>query len=115
MQVTACPERAIMEHITSKWGVLVLQVLSDGGSWRFSALRRELADVVSEKMLTQTLRTLERDGFVLRDVKPIIPPHVEYALTPLGKGAARHLVALAHWIEANQPEVSQAQRSYDAS
>ncbi|WP_245733421.1 winged helix-turn-helix transcriptional regulator [Lentzea jiangxiensis] len=104
-----------MEHITSKWGVLVLQVLSDGGSWRFSALRRELEDVVSEKMLTQTLRTLERDGFVLRDVKPIIPPHVEYALTPLGQGAARHLVALAQWIEANQPEVSQAQRRYDAS
>ncbi|MFD9706111.1 winged helix-turn-helix transcriptional regulator [Lentzea sp. NPDC059081] len=102
-----------MEHITSKWGVLVLLALSDGGSWRFSELRRELANVVSEKMLTQTLRTLERDGFVDRDVKPVIPPHVEYVLTPLGKGAARHLTGLYHWIEANQPEVSAAQRHYD--
>lgn len=113
MQISDCPERAIMEHITSKWGVMALHVLSDGGSWRFSALRRELQDVVSEKMLTQTLRTLERDGLVHRDVKPVIPPHVEYTLTPLGKGAANHLVALAHWIEANQPEISQAQQRYD--
>lgn len=113
MQVTACPERAIMEHVTSRWGVLLLQVLSNGEAWRFSDLRREL-EIVSEKMLTQTLRTLERDGFVHREVKPVIPPHVEYTLTPLGKGAANHLVALAHWIEANHPEVAQAQRRYDA-
>lgn len=114
MQVTMCPERAIMEHVTSRWGVLVLQALFDGSSWRFSDLRRKL-DVVSEKMLTQTLRTLERDGFVHREVKPVIPPHVEYTLTPLGKGAANHLVALAHWIEANHPEVALAQQRYDAS
>ncbi|MGW6937158.1 winged helix-turn-helix transcriptional regulator [Lentzea sp. NPDC054927] len=114
MQVTMCPERAIMEHVTSRWGVLVLQALSDGSAWRFSDLRRKL-EIVSEKMLTQTLRTLERDGFVHREVKPVIPPHVEYTLTPLGKGAANHLVALAHWIEANQPEVAQAQQCYDAS
>lgn len=114
MQVTMCPERAIMEHVTSRWGVRVLQALSNGEAWRFSDLRRELANV-SEKMLTQTLRTLERDGFVHREVKPVIPPHVEYSLTPLGKGAAGHLVALASWIEANHPEVAQAQRSYDAS
>ncbi|MDX8056413.1 helix-turn-helix domain-containing protein [Lentzea sp. BCCO 10_0798] len=114
MQVTMCPERAIMEHVTSKWGVLVLQALFDGASWRFSDLRREL-EVVSEKMLTQTLRTLERDGFVHREVHPVIPPHVEYTLTPLGKGAASHLVALASWIAANQPEVTQAQEHYDGS
>jgi DNA-binding HxlR family transcriptional regulator len=113
MQVTMCPERAIMEHVTSKWGVLVLQVLFDGAPWRFSDLRREL-EVVSEKMLTQTLRTLERDGFVHREVHPVIPPHVEYTLTPLGKGAAGHLVALASWISANQAEVAQAQEHYDA-
>jgi DNA-binding HxlR family transcriptional regulator len=112
MQVTMCPERAIMEHVTSRWGVRVLQALSDGSPWRFSVLRREI-EVVSEKMLTQTLRTLERDGFVHREVKPVIPPHVEYTLTPLGKGAARHLVALASWIEANYPEVAQAQEHYD--
>lgn len=114
MQVTMCPERAIMEHVTSRWGVMVLQRLSDGESWRFSDLRRNL-EIVSEKMLTQTLRTLERDGFVHREVKPVIPPHVEYSLTPLGKGAAAHLVALASWIEANYPEVAQAQQSYDGS
>lgn len=109
---TGCPERAIMEHVTSKWGVLVLHTLSDGSPWRFSELRRAL-EIVSEKMLTQTLRTLERDGFVHREVKPVIPPHVEYTLTPLGKGAAGHLVALSGWIGANYPEVAQAQRSYD--
>lgn len=114
MQVTMCPERAIMEHVTSRWGVLVLQALSDGSSWRFSDLRRKLVNV-SEKMLTQTLRTLERDGFVHREVKPVIPPHVEYTLTPLGKGAAGHLVALASWIEANYPEVAQAQTRYDGA
>ncbi len=114
MQVTMCPERAVMEHVTSKWGVMVLQVLFDGASWRFSDLRRELA-VVSEKMLTQTLRTLERDGFVHREVHPVIPPHVEYSLTPLGKGAASHLVALASWITEHQPEVTEAQERYDGS
>ncbi len=114
MQVTMCPERAIMEHVTSRWGVLALQALSNGDPWRFSDLRRKL-EIVSEKMLTQTLRTLERDGFVEREVKPVIPPHVEYTLTPLGKGAAAHLVALASWIEANHPEVAQAQRRYDGS
>jgi len=114
MQVTTCPERAIMEHVTSKWGVMVLQILSNGDSWRFSELRRKL-EIASEKMLTQTLRTLERDGFVHREVKPVIPPHVEYTLTPLGKGAAGHLVALASWIEANYPEVAQAQGHYDGA
>ena len=113
MQVTMCPERAIMEHVTSRWGVLTLQALSNGEAWRFSELRRELA-LASEKMLTQTLRTLERDGFVHREVFPVIPPHVEYTLTPLGKGAASHLVALAQWIEAHVPEVAQAQERYDA-
>ncbi|SEP90642.1 transcriptional regulator, HxlR family [Lentzea albida] len=114
MQVTMCPERAIMEHVTSRWGVLVLQALSNGEAWRFSELRREL-EPASEKMLTQTLRTLERDGFVHREVYPVIPPHVEYSLTPLGKGAAGHLVALASWIADNQPEVAQAQARYDIS
>lgn len=114
MQVTMCPERATMEHVTSRWGVLVLQALSNGEAWRFSELRRELK-VASEKMLTQTLRTLERDGFVHREVYPVIPPHVEYSLTPLGKGAANHLVALASWIGANQAEVTQAQEHYDGS
>ena len=113
MQVGMCPERAIMEHVTSRWAVLVLQLLSNGEAWRFSELRREL-EIVSEKMLTQTLRTLERDGFVHREVRPVIPPHVEYTLTPLGKGAANHLVGLAQWIKANHPEVAQAQQSYDA-
>ncbi|MGW6450038.1 winged helix-turn-helix transcriptional regulator [Lentzea sp. NPDC055074] len=114
MQVTICPERATMEHVTSRWGVLALQALSNGEAWRFSELRREL-ELVSEKMLTQTLRTLERDGLVHRDVHPVIPPHVEYSLTPLGKGAASHLVALFSWIGANQAEVTQAQQRYDAS
>ena len=110
MQVTICPERAIMEHVTSRWGVRVLQTLSDGSAWRFSDLRREL-EIVSEKMLTQTLRTLERDGFVHREVKPVIPPHVEYTLTPLGVEVGRRVEALADWIEGNLPKVMSARRT----
>ncbi|WP_405586073.1 winged helix-turn-helix transcriptional regulator [Streptomyces sp. NBC_01190] len=107
----SCPERAIMEHVTSRWGVLVLTALLDG-SRRFSELRREIGDV-SEKMLTQTLRTLERDGFVRRQARPVIPPHVDYDLTPLGMGAARQVRALAEWTVAHVPDVEAARTAYD--
>src|SRR5690242_11075247 len=81
-----CPSRLILEHITSRWGVLVLATLLER-PYRFSELRRTVGGV-SEKMLAQTLQTLERDGFVHREARPVIPPHVEYSLTPLGDGAA---------------------------
>jgi DNA-binding HxlR family transcriptional regulator len=108
-----CPERAVMEHVTSTWGVLVLiELLS--GTRRFSELRRIIGGV-SEKMLTQTLRTLERDGFVSRRAWPVIPPHVDYALTPLGEQAAAHVRALADWTTECVASVAAAQEAYDAA
>ncbi|WP_051804815.1 helix-turn-helix domain-containing protein [Streptomyces griseus] len=106
-----CPSRLVLEHVTSRWGVLVLIALLERGH-RFSELRRRIGGV-SEKMLTQTLQTLERDGFVDRDAKPVIPPRVDYALTPLGEEAARRVEALARWTESRVPAVEEARARYD--
>lgn len=106
-----CPARNILEHVVSRWGVLVLLTLLEG-TIRFSALRRRIG-AVSEKMLAQTLQTLERDGLVLREAKPVIPPHVEYSLTPLGEQAARLVRPLAVWSNDSVPEVTAARAGYD--
>ncbi len=98
-----CPSRAVLSHVTSRWGVLVLVVLL-GGMHRFSQLRKEVGGV-SEKMLAQTLAALEGDGFVLRTALPVIPPHVEYSLTPLGREVAERLEVLVDWIEDNLPRI----------
>lgn len=96
---TACPDtRTLVEHVTSKWGVLVLLAL-DGRTMRWSELKREIVGV-SEKMLIQSLQTLEGDGLVLREALPVVPPHVEYSLTPAGNDAVALLAPLVHW--ANQ-------------
>jgi DNA-binding HxlR family transcriptional regulator len=98
-----CPSREILEHLTSKWSVLVLRCLSEGVH-RFSELKQRI-DGVSEKMLAQTLKTLEKDGFILRTVYPVVPPKVEYQLTILGSNAAMKLNELIHWVERNLPEI----------
>ncbi|GGO99979.1 hypothetical protein GCM10012280_67670 [Wenjunlia tyrosinilytica] len=107
-----CPSRGILEHVTSRWGVLVLAALLDG-THRFSELRRRVMGV-SEKMLAQTLQTLERDGFVLREAHPVIPPHVDYSLTPTGEDVARQVASLARWCETSLPRVEAARSVYDA-
>lgn len=94
-----CPSRSILNHATSRWGVLVLFVLSEG-THRFSQLRRKIGGV-SERMLAQTLQTLEADGFVSRKALPVVPPHVEYSLTPLGEELAPKVIGLIDWIETN--------------
>ena len=94
-----CPSRDVMRHVTSRWGVLVLIALQDGVH-RFSALRRKVSGV-SERMLAQTLQWLESDGLVDRRAFAVVPPHVEYCLTPLGLEAAARVAALADWIEEN--------------
>lgn len=91
-----CPSRTVLDHVTSKWGVLVLLALS-AGDHRWSELRR-VVEGVSEKMLAQTLRTLEADGFVHRDVEQVIPPRVTYSLTERGRELAAHLLPLMGWI-----------------
>ncbi|UZE14284.1 winged helix-turn-helix transcriptional regulator [Pseudomonas sp. B21-053] len=100
-----CPSREVLKHMTSRWGVLVLVVLL-GGTHRFSELRRKIGGV-SEKMLSQTLQGLEGDGLVNRLSRPIVPPYVEYTLTPLGEAAATKVEAMVDWIENNLPEIMQ--------
>ncbi|MHC8305743.1 winged helix-turn-helix transcriptional regulator [Pseudomonas sp. PB3P13] len=104
-----CPLRIILQHVTSRWGVLVLVALI-AGTHRFSDLRRKIGGV-SEKMLAQTLQFLESDGFVIRKSYPVVPPHVEYSLSPMGLEVARHVEVLADWIEANLPEIMNARLS----
>lgn len=106
-----CPYRLVLEHVTSRWGVLVLIELLDRPH-RFSELRRAIGRV-SEKMLTQTLQTLERDGLVHRDAKPVIPPRVDYSLTDLGREAARQVRDLALWTERRMADVTRAREAYD--
>nr|WP_318383250.1 helix-turn-helix domain-containing protein [uncultured Enterobacter sp.] len=98
-----CPSRDVLKHVTSRWGVLILVALRDG-THRFSDLRRKMGGV-SEKMLAQTLQWLEQDGFLNRVAYPVVPPHVEYSLTPLGEQVSEKVAELADWIELNLPQV----------
>lgn len=103
-----CPSREILKHVTSRWGVLVLVALTEG-THRFSDLRRKVGGI-SEKMLAQTLQCLEKDGFVNRVSLPVVPPHVEYTLTPLGEEVGHKVEALADWIEDNLPRIMKVQQ-----
>ncbi|BBQ85800.1 transcriptional regulator [Klebsiella sp. WP3-W18-ESBL-02] len=98
-----CPSREVLKHVTSRWGVLILVALREG-THRFSDLRRKMGGV-SEKMLAQSLQALEQDGFINRMSYPVVPPHVEYSLTPLGEAVSEKVAALADWIEVNLPQV----------
>jgi DNA-binding HxlR family transcriptional regulator len=98
-----CPSRVVLQHLTSRWGALVMIVLATG-THRFSSLRRKVSGV-SERMLAQTLQHLEADGFVDRVAFDVVPPHVEYSLTPLGQEAAARVVELSSWIEVNLPQI----------
>lgn len=104
-----CPSRQILNHVTSRWGVLILVALLDG-TLRFSQLRRKIGGV-SERMLAQTLQWLESDGFILRTSYPVVPPHVEYSLTPLGKEVSERVRILTDWIEENLAAILAAQET----
>ncbi len=109
----SCPSRGVMENVGSKWGLLALAALLEQ-PYRFNALRRRV-DGVSEKMLSQTLHALERDGLVSREVQATIPPRVEYSLTPLGRQLAARLADLIEFVESVVPEVLAARSRYDAA
>src|SRR6478609_470834 len=94
-----CPSRVVLDHVTSKWGTLVILALAEGEPLRWSELRRR-AEGVSEKMLAQTLRQLEADGLVHRDARPVVPPHVEYSLTDRGAGLAERAASIVSDAEA---------------
>ncbi|QLF91693.1 helix-turn-helix transcriptional regulator [Pseudomonas sp. ABC1] len=105
LMAAACPSRDVLKHLTSRWGVLILITLLTG-TQRFSDLRRRIGGV-SERMLAQTLQWLEHDGMVERKAYKVVPPHVEYSLTPLGRQAAERVRELADWIELNLPAILQ--------
>ncbi|WP_369172618.1 winged helix-turn-helix transcriptional regulator [Streptomyces sp. R28] len=107
----ACPSRGTLEHVTGRWGGLTLGALYEG-SLRFNELRRRV-DGVSEKMLSQTLHALERDGLVHREAQPTNPPRVDYELTPLGRGITERLLTLIHFVEGQMDDVLEARRNYD--
>ncbi|GKQ41258.1 helix-turn-helix domain-containing protein [Streptomyces sp. A012304] len=107
----ACPSRGTLEHVTGRWGSLTLGALHEG-SLRFNELRRRV-DGVSEKMLSQTLHALERDGLVHREAQPTNPPRVDYELTPLGHEVAERLLGLIHLVEGRMDEVMAARGRYD--
>lgn len=107
----ACPTRLMLNRIADKWTVLVLGLL-ETETKRFSTLQRQIGGI-SQKMLTQTLRGLERDGLIARTVYPEVPPRVEYAITPLGKTLVGLLAALRVWSETHIDEVQEAQNRYD--
>ncbi|QIJ64940.1 helix-turn-helix domain-containing protein [Streptomyces sp. JB150] len=109
----ACPSRGTLEHVTGRWGALTLGALYEG-SFRFNELRRRV-DGVSEKMLSQTLHALERDGLVHREAQPTNPPRVDYELTPLGRGVAERLMGLIHFVEGRMDDVLAARERYDAA
>jgi DNA-binding HxlR family transcriptional regulator len=106
-----CPTRLVLDRIADKWAVLVLGLLAAGPT-RFNALRRRIRGV-SQKMLSQTLKALERDGLVRRQVFPTVPVTVEYSVTPLGQTLAATLDSIRVWAEAHFSEVQKAQRRYD--
>jgi DNA-binding HxlR family transcriptional regulator len=109
-----CPSRVVLDHVTSKWGTLVLLALAEGEPLRWSELRRR-AEGVSEKMLAQTLRMLEADGLVHRDARPVVPPHVEYSLTAEGVDLAARLVPLMDWIADHAGDIVARTTPTDAS
>ena len=108
-----CRAREMLVRVADKWSMYVIHVLADAGTLRFSDLRRRI-DGVSQRMLTVTLRGLERDGLVRRTMHPEVPPRVEYELTPLGKTLRAIVGELIDWSGAHLAEVDAARARYDA-
>ena len=110
--LTRCRVREILERVGDKWSLFVISCLGDGPK-RFTALKRSV-DGISQRMLTVTLRGLERDGIVSRTMYPVMPPRVDYELTPLGRTLLDAVGALMTWADAHLDEVDAARAAYDA-
>jgi DNA-binding HxlR family transcriptional regulator len=110
--VADCPSRQLLDTIGSKWTSLVIVALGRHGPLRYSELAARIAGV-SQKMLTQTLRNLERDGLLTRTVTPSVPVRVDYALTPLGRTLLELVRHLTEWAETHMPEVERAREAHD--
>ena len=108
-----CPTRQLLDRIGDRWTVLIIGALSDG-PLRYTALATRI-EAISQKMLTQTLRALERDGIVVRTVLPVIPPHVEYELSSLGSDLLATVSVLERWAITHIQDVESARRTFDAN
>ena len=108
-----CEVRQILDRIADKWSLLVISLLEER-TLRFTELRRQI-DGISQRMLTVTLRQLERDGLVCRTVYPVVPPRVEYCLSPLGHTLLGTIQALVTWTEEHQAEIALARAEFDAA
>jgi DNA-binding HxlR family transcriptional regulator len=108
---TCAPIRETLSRVGDKWSVLIVSLLS-GGPLRFSELKRKIA-AISQRMLTRTLRELERDGLLTRTVEPTVPPRVTYELTELGQTLLEPVKALANWARLNYDEIKKSQKKYD--
>ncbi|MGW2562259.1 winged helix-turn-helix transcriptional regulator [Streptomyces sp. NPDC001514] len=108
-----CRLRDVLDRVGDRWSVLVMAVLR-GGPMRYSDVRRRI-DGISQRMLTLTLRSLERDGLVVRTVTPSTPPRVDYALTPAGRTLTEAVASLILWADQNREHISQSRRRFDAS
>lgn len=106
-----CPARAVLDRIADKWALLIMDRLAHGPT-RFNVLKRDVSGI-SQKVLSQTLKLLERDGLVSRKAYPTVPVTVEYALTPLGENLSMAVAAFAHWAESNMDAIRKAQLAYD--
>jgi len=104
----------LIGRVADKWTMIVLEVLEEGGCQRFTAIGRRIPDI-SQKMLTQTLRQMERDGMVTRRVHPVIPPRVDYTLTPLGRSLSEAFCGVWQWAEMHLGVVGAAREAYDAA
>lgn len=111
-QPSACRAREVLQRVGDKWSIYVIDLLGQGTK-RFSELHRSI-DGVTARMLTVTLRGLERDGIVTRTIHPVIPPRVDYALTPLGLTLLDAICQLLSWADSHLPEISAAQADYDS-
>ncbi len=107
-----CPSRQLLDRISNKWVMLVICALGDEGTMRYSEIARRLAGV-SQKMLTQTLRSLERDGLVMREVTPSVPVRVDYSLTVLGDSLLGTIQHVKSWAEEHMARVDEERRRYD--
>jgi DNA-binding HxlR family transcriptional regulator len=103
--------REVIARVADKWTMLVLEVLEEHGTLRFTRLA-ELVEGVSQKMLTKTVRQMEADGLVTRTVHPVIPPHVDYALTPLGRSLGEAFCGVWEWAEKNHAKVEAARKAF---
>ncbi|MFT3993308.1 MAG: helix-turn-helix domain-containing protein [Dysgonomonas sp.] len=109
-----CPVRCILSRIGDKWSMLIINLLGESGKMRFNEIGKALGDI-SQKMLTTTLRSLEADGLVSRQIYPEIPPRVEYQLTDLGRDLLPHLTNLSTWAHTNMDKIMDNRNLYEAS